>query len=46
MDVSHLLYLKIYIIYIAINARVLEIKQRLLNIGDPILMGSQAGSGP
>jgi hypothetical protein len=40
MDTSHLLHLKIHVMCIAINARILEIKQRLLNIRDPILMGS------
>jgi hypothetical protein len=45
MDISHSLYLKIYVMSIVINACVLEIKQRLLNIRDPILIGIQAGPG-
>jgi hypothetical protein len=44
MDTSHL-YLKIHVICIAINACILEIKQKLLNIRDPILMGSRASPG-
>jgi hypothetical protein len=41
---GHLTFIipKIYVMCITINACVLEIKQRLLNIRDPILMGIQA----
>ena len=45
MDASHSLHLKIHVKCITINAHVLEIKQELLNIGDPILTGSQASPG-
>jgi hypothetical protein len=45
MDTSHSLHLKIHVKCITINAHVLEIKQELLNIGDPILTGSWAGLG-
>jgi hypothetical protein len=45
MDASHSLHLKIHVKCITINACTLEIKQELLNIGDPILMGSRAGPG-
>ena len=31
--------IEIHVLYIAVNARILEIKQRLLNIRDLILMG-------